>query len=707
MSAGLRVRRRLGRLGLVPILIAGALGLSNGLGATPSLRAEAGRLDPVSQLGGPTNAVDWQDGRVYTSVGPRVLMLDGCDPAWPIELAQSRPLGGVVQHLAVRDGLVYVAAGRGGLVVLDARADLRQIGQLALEGVAAKVVLQDRYAYVAAGAAGMSVIDVQDPAGPRLIGRFVDARGDAVIATDLAIAGSFAYVVSRNLMQVDLRDPAKPELARKIEDWADAVATEGDRLYVATSEQRAGGERFGHLRVYDLSVDQRPPRLLASVEVGDRARRLAVADGLAFHQGTSRVIAWRFSEPRGLERLGAVASPDSVLNLDPGDRWLWLAAGPSGLRAARFYPWDRIEGQALREVWTSLPAPERVIVDDRDPARIYVADAGVEGGWGPPPRILVLTIPAPTEGSAPGSSGPPDAPRILGSIPAELDKGGFAVHRGFLFLGAPGEILRVIDVREPASAREVARLAMPPDPVSGRRAPVWRIAIEDDLAYLANDEWVRVLDVSDPTAPRQVSAWRSSGGATDLAVRDRRAYVLGPATGIRTNQPSLQIVDFFELGSPLAFASLGTIGFRAGIQAEPGQVFIDGLQVVDVSDPDAPVETALVQLDGRTRDIDQAGGFVYLARAKPDGTGEVRAFDLRMPGRPIETARLDLVDEARDVALGADLAFVAAQGSGLVIAASGLDPAPTLPIPTPTVRTPLPQRAFLPIVARGGLGRCP
>ena len=45
--------------------------------------------------------------------------------------------------------------------------------------------------------------------------------------------------------------------------------------------------------------------------------------------------------------------------------------------------------------------------------------------------------------------------------------------------------------------------------------------------------------------------------------------------------------------------------------------------------------------------------------------------------------------------------------SGLVIAASGLDPAPTLPIPTPTVRTPLPQRAFLPIVARGGLGRCP
>ena len=708
MSAPRHVQLAAQRLGLALVMAVVATGLFDALGLTPSLRADGGRLDIVGQLGGPTNAIDWQGGHVFTSVGPRVFMLDGCDPAWPIELAQSAPLAGIVQHLVAREGLVYVAAGRGGLVILDAGDDLRPVGQLALEGVAAKVVLQGRYAYVAAGAAGMSVIDIAEPDAPRRVGHFVDARGDAVIATDLAVAGSFAYVVSRNLMQVDIRDPANPSLARKVEDWADAVATEGDRLFVATSEQRDRGERYGHLRVYDISQDQHPPRLLADAEVGDRARRIAVADGYVYHQGTTRMIAWRFSVSRGLERLGAVPSPDSVLNLDPGDRWLWLAAGPAGLRAASRYPLDRIEGQPLREVMTSLASPERVIVDDRDPYRIYVADAGVESDWGPRPRILVLQIPAPpSQDSPPGRPASLGAPRILGTVPAELDKGGFVAHQGFLFVGAPGEVLRVLDVRDPTTAHEVAALAMPPDPVSGRRAPVWRIAIEDDLAYVANDEWVRVFDVSSPSAPRQVSAWRSSGGATDLAVLDRRAYVLGPATGIRTNQPSLQIVDFFELGTPLAFASLGTIGFRAGIQAAPGQVFVDGLQVVDVSDPDAPAETALIQLDGRTRDIDQAEGFVYLARSKPDGGGELRAFDLRLSGQPIETARLELVDEARDIALGAGLAYVAAQGSGLLIADSGLSPAAPAPQPTPTTRPSLPQRAFLPIVARGGLGRCP
>ncbi len=703
-STSARRRRPIGRTRL--LVLAWWLGLFLAAAwPADSVRAQAGRLDPVAQLGGPTSAATWHRGQILTGIGPRLLLLEACDPAWTFERFRSEPLGGIVRHVAARDGLAYVAAGAAGLQIFALDPQPRRIGGVAIDGESSKVVLQGDHAYVAAGAAGMSVVDIRQPDAPRVVGRLVEARGDAVITTDLAVRGSFAYVVSRNLMQVDITDPSQPRLARGVEDWADAVAIEGDLLYAAPSDALDRGQRFGHLRVYDISVDRNPPRLIAATSVGDRARRLAVDRGRVYFQAAERLLAFRHDGAGGLQPAGALSTPDSVLNLDVGGGWIWLGAGPSGLRAARDLnaAGDSLDGRPLIPSLTSLASPERIAVDPQLPHRLYVEDEGSGNAWGPGNRIAIVDL------VRQGPAGPYE-PVVRGSFPAEVAQGAMQATGGHLFIGAPEETLRVFDVGDPAAAREVAAVAMPPDPVSGRRAPIWRIDIEQELAYLANDEWLRVLDVSDPAAPREVSAWRSSGGATDLAVEDRRAYVLGPATGVQAGRPSLQIVDLFKLDDPLAFGTVSSIGFRGGVEAADGLVYVEGLQVIDAGDPDAPFQRSRVDLEGRNRDNAFAGGFLYLARADANGLGELRAFDLRQPDAPVETARQMLPDEARSIALTGNLAVVAAQGSGLVVLETGLDlPLPPSPTPGPraTARPELTETIWLPLVARGGLGRCP
>jgi hypothetical protein len=657
--------------------------------------AQDGRLEAISQLGGPSNAATAHAGMILSGIGPRLVIMDACDPAWPIELARSEPLGGIVQDVAARDQFAYVALGNGGLDIFDLGRITKpeRIGHVELEGVAAKVLLQGDHAYVSAGAKGMSIVDIRDPRAPAVVGRFVDAAGDAVIATDIALGGSFAYVVSRNLMQVDIRDPAHPFIARKVEDWADAVAVEGQRLYVATSEQGERGERFGHLRVYDLSVERGGPRLIAALPVGDRARRIHVENGMIYHQGSSRLLVLRHDGAGGLQLLGAVATPDSVLNLDRGGRWIWQAAGPAGLRAIDVA--GAIDGARSYSVFTSLSHAERVTADPDVAGRIYVEDQGADPAFGPRHRILIVDTGDPAAPS----------PTIVGAVEATVEKGAMIAHAGHLYVGAPGETLRIFDVRQPGAVREVASMVMPPDPLSGRRAPIWRIAIEGELAYLANDEWIRVLDIGNPSAPRQVAAHRSSGGATDIAVLDQRAYLLGPSTGVNSNRPSLQVVDFFDLQDPLSFGTRDAIGWRGGIAVEGQHVYIEGLQIVDVSDPDALAERAAFVLEGRNRDLAVQNGFVFLARSTLELGGYLRVYDARDPLAPTVTADLELVDEARDVALGPTHAYIAAQGSGLVIASHG--PLPT-PWPEPTAHAPrasLGMDAYLPVVSRGGVGR--
>ena len=168
------------------------------------------------QSGGPVRAVAVAEGTMWYGRGPRVVLGGvGADTAeWlPSKPgASSRVLPGLVEDIALRGPRAFVAAQRGGLIVLDlADPDGPRItARLAVDGLAAGVRLDGDRAYVHAGWGGLHIVDVADPDAPRVVGHVAGIISDAVVA------GQWAFVVSRNLTMVDLADPANPVQRSKL-----------------------------------------------------------------------------------------------------------------------------------------------------------------------------------------------------------------------------------------------------------------------------------------------------------------------------------------------------------------------------------------------------------------------------------------------------------------------------------------------------------
>ena len=74
---------------------------------------------PVGQWGGWSKAVAISGNRAYLSCGPRLIVLDVSQPAQPVFLGQSEPLGDVIEAVVVSGHHAYVAAYDAGIVTID------------------------------------------------------------------------------------------------------------------------------------------------------------------------------------------------------------------------------------------------------------------------------------------------------------------------------------------------------------------------------------------------------------------------------------------------------------------------------------------------------------------------------------------------------------------------------------------------------------
>lgn len=675
----------------LPFLLAFALLLTGPLPHPAA--AQVGRLDLLGQYGGAVMAVASSRGLVLVGMGPRMLVMTGCDPLYLEEVGRSEVLPGLVQDILIDGTHAWVAVSQAGVLEMDLTdpARPRTLRRIELPGVSAKVVRQGRLLYVVAGAAGLHIVDLEAEGGARRVGHVAE------IVTDVSVSNGHAYTVNRNLVAVDVSDPANPRGKRLLEDWADAVISEGPIVFASASVSAGGTERSSTLHIHD-HTNVRRPVLVGSLPIGDQAVFMSLVGKRLYHQGLRQLTVIDVSELGRPRILAQIPTVDSVWRVAVDGPWAWMAAGSFGFQVA-----DLARGGA-RTVLPTLSNARRVVAE----GHIAVVEEGTNLG-GPTGHLEVLDISVPAW------------PRYLGRIEQTVDKSGILLRQGILYLGVPGETLKVYDLRQPARGpyAELASLKLPNDPVGGRKAPVWRLAAEGDLLYMANDEWVRVFDIVDPAGIREVSRIRSSGGATDIAVAGQRAYVLGPATGVNTGRPSLQVYDFFKLDDPVAFGVVGSLGFREGIAvrgtrvyaAGPGGLNVPGgFQIFEVTAPDKPVEVARLPLSGRTGDFVLQDGLerALLARSDNSGGGELLDLDLSNPQTPRAVASQTLADEGRDIALSGGLAIVAAETAGILLyqVAPGLPQAPTA-TPPATPHPPLPFAAYLPALGRGGLSKCP
>jgi hypothetical protein len=160
------------------------------------------------------------------------------------------------------------------------------------------------------------------------------------------------------------------------------------------------------------------------------------------------------------------------------------------------------------------------------------------------------------------------------------------------------------------------------------------ITLVDDLAYVAGDAGLQVLDLSAPTEPRSIGGLPTALTAEYVAVQDDIAYLL--AGRRQTGAGQLYLIDIADPTSPRQMAALDLSAFPNGLALGSAVLYIgqgDGLRVFDVSDPTNPVEISQISSYGGINQLALQGQYLYLGYS-----GGLAVFDVSDPAKPSEAS---------------------------------------------------------------------
>ncbi len=581
---------------------------------------QPGLPEVTGQIGGGTAAVVAADDIAYVARGPRVAIYRRSDrPGTPSELlATTEAFDEVVRALAVDGDRLYAITGgpddrRYGLVALDVAEprEPRLLGRSHVGYELTALAARGEHVY-AAGPEGLRVVDMSDPALPR-IGTSFDTLPNA--DARLLVTGDHLYAVAGELRVYDLSDPVQPELAGAWAPDDDGLVTDvtvvGQRAYAL--------DDLGNLHVLDVAAPD-AIQSLGGIAIGEDASRIAATEG----GGLFVVYAG------GLAMIG-LDDPDhpALIRVHPLPG-LWLEpqtdlalAGGTVLVAGTHFGVHVVDAEnpALARDLEPLrgvpPAKGAALAGDI----AYVA-GGIGGLW---------TVEA--KGGA--------RPRALGHVdlgdaavdpePADLVCVTVAGDHAYALSARWNGLLHVIDVRDPASPREVGVVELPSD--QGVTPDVANIAYADGHVYLPFGQRLWVVDVREPTAPR-IAGMTEVKGAHSVAVRDGIAYVGGD--DYPSLRATLSIVDARDPGQPKLVETLRDLGGSSApvLALDGGRLHVahGPLGIFDLTEPLQP--RRVFQSGPGERGflgIAAADGFAFLAENFAENG--VAAYDVREPAR--------------------------------------------------------------------------
>ena len=173
-------------------------------------------------------------------------------------------------------------------------------------------------------------------------------------------------------------------------------------------------------------------------------------------------------------------------------------------------------------------------------------------------------------------------------------------------------------------------------PIGSLRVPAGTIKLQGQYAYVAEDNTLTIVDISNPAAPKRAGAYTLPARIWGVAVAGSSVYVAADLWGIG-------IVDVSNPAAPTLRGSFKTRGQAHAIDLWGTTALVAdhmlGIAFLDVSNPAKPASRGSVFLEGYPRHvavigslayaIDSPNGFYVIDPAKPplDPLGSVQAPD--------------------------------------------------------------------------------
>ena len=510
-----------------------------------------------------------------------VVDVDIANPSLP-QIVASAPMpgGGTAMGIDVHGSVCYVAAGSAGLAILET-FDLAAgpITTVPTAGFARDVAARGNLVLVADQPAGLTVVFAKKPAFP-LVLTTVPSPGDPPEA--VAFDGNLAYVAfgSDGLYIYDVSDPLNPVGLSSLSFSATAldVEVEGRTAYVATLE--------GGLQVVDVTNPEAPrlvDRVSSAVYSAAPHAEIAVLGGPDFE--IASIASIRPSLTNFYLNLPGFAPFGSDVT----------TFGTLGFVSQGLYGMDVLD----------LSAPGWAVhIGDYDPVapitEVTSFHSDGEAGYAVDRSYGFVAF----------DLADPRCPSVVASLALAGGAQAMAIDGNRAYVASAGAGLAIIDITVPENPIPFPSVIGP-----SPSAPV-DLVVEGSVAYLFEDDRLRVVDVSDPLQPAVTATVVGATGDW------RHGALIGPYL-IRLGDDSLQP---FDVRDPAQVQPVGPgLALPGGSQPSDLEIYgtfgivgfenLGELWVVDLTDPAAPnvnplsIHLGIRQFARRGRDLIAIGAF--------------------------------------------------------------------------------------------------
>ncbi len=470
---------------------------------------------------GAAEAVAIADSITYLGSGTSVLVIRDSVSIF----AASLP--GQCQSLLVDGGLLYAAAGKAGLVVLDIADPERPhpVATLDLPGYALDFAKSGTLGAVASADYGVSLIDLSDPIRPALFSNFVPAESSNAVA----IAGGSVYLAcgGQGLVGVDVSRPESPKVVMRLSTPGPALnvagkdsivyVTCGDSgaliINVASPQHPSQPTRIGWLGAQEMAISGN----LAAVACGWNGVRIIDVSDPARPVGLSipAVLgyAWNVAVGQGLMSVGVVLG--GVLRYDvsvPGSPVFLNRFGVPG------YTVDVATSDSI--AWVGMSDGLHAVDLSRNPAQDLgfcpLSRTASSVALGPGFAAVALG----DLGVGIVRTGDPRQPALAATLAIPGNVISVAVQDSWVFVGTVDSGVQVVVVDSPEQPQRAGFLSPP--------TPALDLALDGHLlAVAAGDSGLLLVDVANPRLPVVAARLMSPGGVTGVSARGGRVAACG------------------------------------------------------------------------------------------------------------------------------------------------------------------------------------
>ena len=624
-------------------------------------------LEVVGQIGGYAQAVAVQYSIAYLAVGPQVLVVDVSDPAAPRQIRQTGILNDRVADVVVMDGLLFIAAGQAGLHILDITDPVNpyEVGFMPSEFSARQVILHGSVALVAESRSRfedhsdiLRLIDVTDPTMPREITRL---EGQV-----LNVEGDNVYINQDDVLKViDVSNPYAPHM---VADTGLPNVWSVINGYAYTVDRRSGTESVtSTLGLVDVSIPDDPQERGSLELIHDYLKHVGhiVPVDDSFICAITLFIG---------ESAFTVSTLDFIDVSNPGEPQLvasWMLEGDLSWRTGMVADEILVDGMLYLAVSDTYANNGLWVVDVNAPSNPRMTGsfhilssahsvvgigeyAYVTSGYFPDYLNLV---------DATDLSNVQDRGVIHSAHWGEME-----LANNYLYVpgGASSDGVPIFDVTDPANPRLLDRT------VSDFGGFIY-LSIADDLVCVSGNSRLRLFDVSEPAAPRQISQLDAEGIHQVVCTENFAYYVHTRYDDQFSTISTLHVVDISILTSPQEIGVIDLPPYVHDIVVAGEHLYMLAdcgidcpkaeLVVIDVSDGAHPHQVASLKdtLDDFAYTLSLVGHYLYVA------DGDVWILDISDPTNPRPVGYLDTPGYARDVSVMDNSLFVADEGSGVTI----------------------------------------